>query len=53
MQTNLDLAPIGNCAATALIDRRGRFVWACYPRIDGEADAYAVYRPPARSFVKS
>ncbi len=24
-----------------------------YPRIDGEADAYAVHRPPARSFVKS
>ncbi|WP_421730865.1 glycoside hydrolase family 15 protein [Brevundimonas sp.] len=32
----LDLAPIGNCAISALIDRRGRFVWACAPRVDGD-----------------
>jgi len=32
----LDLWPIGNCQASALVDRRGRFVWACVPRIDGE-----------------
>ena len=35
-QTTLDLAPIGNCAASALIDRQGRFVWACAPRVDGD-----------------
>src|SRR5262249_36967777 len=34
--TNLDLAPIGNCGQSALIDRNGRFVWACVPRIDGD-----------------
>ncbi|MBJ7486308.1 glycoside hydrolase family 15 protein, partial [Brevundimonas sp.] len=33
---NLDLAPIGNCSISALIDRQGRFVWACAPRIDGD-----------------
>ncbi|MFC5373552.1 glycoside hydrolase family 15 protein [Brevundimonas faecalis] len=33
---NLDLAPIGNCSVSALVDRRGRFVWACAPRIDGD-----------------
>lgn len=34
--SNLDLAPIGNCAQSALIDRNGRYVWACVPRIDGD-----------------
>lgn len=33
---NLDLAPIGNCSVSALIDRQARFVWACAPRIDGD-----------------
>ncbi len=33
---DLDLAPIGNCAVSALIDRQGRYVWACVPRIDGD-----------------
>lgn len=33
---NLDLAPIGNCSVSALIDRDGRFVWACAPRVDGD-----------------
>ena len=32
----LDLFPIGNCTASALIDRTGRFVWACVPRVDGD-----------------
>ncbi|MES2343123.1 MAG: glycoside hydrolase family 15 protein [Pseudomonadota bacterium] len=36
MTQTLDLFPIGNCAASALIDRRGRFVWACAPRVDGD-----------------
>ncbi len=36
MTPNLDLAPIGNCSISALIDRRGRYVWACAPRVDGE-----------------
>jgi GH15 family glucan-1,4-alpha-glucosidase len=33
---DLDLAPIGNCSISALIDRRGRYVWACAPRVDGD-----------------
>jgi len=33
---NLDLAPIGNCSVSALIDREARFVWACAPRVDGD-----------------
>jgi GH15 family glucan-1,4-alpha-glucosidase len=32
----LDLAPIGNCTVSALVDREARFVWACVPRVDGE-----------------
>ena len=36
MTPNLDLFPIGNCAVSALIDRQGRFVWACAPRVDGD-----------------
>lgn len=34
--SNLDLAPIGNCATSALIDRNGRIVWWCYPYLDGD-----------------
>jgi GH15 family glucan-1,4-alpha-glucosidase len=33
---DLDLAPIGNCGASALVDRNGVFVWACAPRVDGD-----------------
>ncbi|MBW8813522.1 MAG: glycoside hydrolase family 15 protein [Caulobacterales bacterium] len=36
MSPSLDLFPIGNCAASALVDRAGRFVWACAPRVDGD-----------------
>lgn len=36
LSQSLDLFPIGNCAASALIDREGRFVWACAPRVDGD-----------------
>jgi GH15 family glucan-1,4-alpha-glucosidase len=32
----LDLAVIGNSRIAALIDRSGRIVWACWPRIDGD-----------------
>lgn len=33
---DLDLSPIGNCSVSALIDRDGRYVWACVPRVDGD-----------------
>lgn len=36
MSASLDLWPIGNCQVSALIDRGGRFVWACAPRVDGD-----------------
>jgi len=36
MTPSLDLAPIGNCSVSALIDRQGRYVWACAPRVDGD-----------------
>jgi len=36
LSQTLDLFPIGNCAASALIDRAGRYVWACAPRVDGD-----------------
>lgn len=34
--TQLDLAPIGNCAVASLIDRQARHVWFCFPRLDGD-----------------
>ncbi|WP_342364265.1 glycoside hydrolase family 15 protein [Terrarubrum flagellatum] len=36
MTHDLDLAPIGNCSVSALLDRQGRFVWACAPRVDSD-----------------
>ena len=35
MQT-LDLAVIGNSVVSALIDRKGRHVWHCHPRLDAD-----------------
>ena len=35
-RSNLDLGVIGNCVLSALIDRRGRYVWSCFPRLDGD-----------------
>jgi GH15 family glucan-1,4-alpha-glucosidase len=34
--TDMDLWPIGNCQVSALLDRNGRFVWGCVPRVDGD-----------------
>ena len=36
VQPDLDLAPVGNCSISALVDRQGRFVWCCAPRPDGD-----------------
>ncbi len=33
---NLDLAVIGNCSIGALIDRKGRIVWGCFPDFSGD-----------------
>ncbi len=34
--SSLDLALIGNCIHGTLVDRRGRIVWSCLPRFDGD-----------------
>jgi GH15 family glucan-1,4-alpha-glucosidase len=34
--STLELGVIGNCGFSALIDRRGRAVWCCVPRFDGD-----------------
>jgi GH15 family glucan-1,4-alpha-glucosidase len=34
--SSLDLALIGNSQLAALLDRRGRMVWNCMPRFDGD-----------------
>jgi GH15 family glucan-1,4-alpha-glucosidase len=34
--STLDLAVIGNCSVSALLDGRGRIVWSCLPRFDGD-----------------
>ncbi|MEZ5815889.1 MAG: glycoside hydrolase family 15 protein [Hyphomicrobiaceae bacterium] len=39
---SLDLAMIGNCAISALIDAHGRIVWACFPRLDGDPVFHAL-----------
>jgi GH15 family glucan-1,4-alpha-glucosidase len=36
LQPDLDLAAIGNCIVASLIDRRGRHVWHCHPRLDAD-----------------
>ena len=36
MIQNLDLAPVGNCSISSLIDRQGRHVWFCAPRFDSD-----------------
>jgi len=39
---SLDLAVIGNCAISALIDAWGRIVWCCMPRFDGDPVFHAL-----------
>ncbi len=39
---DLDLALIGNCAVSALVDRRAAVVWCCMPRFDGEPIFHAL-----------
>jgi len=33
---NMDFALIGNCQTAALVDRRARIVWWCFPRFDSD-----------------
>jgi GH15 family glucan-1,4-alpha-glucosidase len=39
---SLDLALIGNCAISALIDTRASIVWCCAPRFDGDPIFHAL-----------
>ncbi|MBE0592712.1 MAG: glycoside hydrolase family 15 protein, partial [Gemmatimonadales bacterium] len=34
--SDLNLAVIGNCSYGALVNQRGRIVWACFPHFDGD-----------------
>ena len=36
LQPSLQLALIGNCAISALVDQRARIVWCCIPRFDAD-----------------
>jgi GH15 family glucan-1,4-alpha-glucosidase len=42
IKPTLDLALIGNCCISALIDARGRIVWSCFPRFDGDPVFHAL-----------
>ncbi|MDK3024026.1 glycoside hydrolase family 15 protein [Cupriavidus taiwanensis] len=42
---SLSLGMIGNCAISALVDCRGRIVWSCLPRFDGDPVFNALLDP--------
>jgi GH15 family glucan-1,4-alpha-glucosidase len=42
LPASLDLALIGNCAISALIDRNAGVVWCCMPRFDGDPIFHAL-----------
>ncbi len=43
--SSLSLGLIGNCAFSALVDPRGRIVWCCLPRFDGDPVFSALLNP--------
>lgn len=43
---SLNLAMIGNCTISALIDAHGRIVWSCFPRLDGDPVFHALLGAP-------
>ena len=45
---SLSMGVIGNCAFSALIDQRGRMVWCCLPRFDGDPVFNALLEPGER-----
>jgi GH15 family glucan-1,4-alpha-glucosidase len=49
MTATLDLWPIGNCQVSALVDRAGRFVWGCVPRVDGDPMFSSLLDPAPRA----
>ncbi|WP_225781067.1 glycoside hydrolase family 15 protein [Xenophilus sp. Marseille-Q4582] len=46
-EPSLDVGVIGNCAFSALVDGRGRIVWCCLPRFDGDPVFNALLHPGA------
>lgn len=42
---SLNVGVIGNCAYSALVDARGRAVWCCLPRFDGDPVFNALLHP--------
>ena len=44
-EPSLNLGVLGNCAFSALVDARGRIVWCCLPRFDGDPVFNALLRP--------
>jgi GH15 family glucan-1,4-alpha-glucosidase len=44
-EPSLAMGVIGNCAFSALIDARGRIVWCCLPRFDGDPVFNALIEP--------
>lgn len=46
-EASLALGVVGNCAVSALIDRLGRVVWSCLPRVDGDPVFHALLGAPA------
>ncbi len=49
---SLDLAVIGNCQVSALIDREGSIVWACWPRPDADPIFCALLNPAGRDAAR-
>jgi len=51
--SNLDLAPVGNCAVASLVDANARHVWFCFPRLDGDPAFNALVNgaDPASGFM--
>ena len=41
-RATLELAVIGNCTISALVDTRARIVWCCMPRFDGDPVFFAL-----------
>lgn len=46
-EASLDLAMVGNCAISALIDAQARVVWCCLPRFDGDPLFLSLIDSPA------
>ena len=44
-EPSLLMGVIGNCAFSALVDQRGRIVWCCLPRFDGDPVFNALLEP--------